>query len=144
MKLLISEVKERILFLTLNRPEVRNALNHELISFILRELKKYEKNSHVRALVLKGSGDIFCSGGDIQWLKELGRAPKKKNLLASKHLENLFFTLNKYPKPVLGLVQGAALGGGFGLVSVCDYVIAEKNTVFSLSELRIGIVPSVI
>ncbi|MBI2026957.1 MAG: enoyl-CoA hydratase/isomerase family protein [Deltaproteobacteria bacterium] len=144
MVLVIAEVQKRVLYLTLNRPEVRNALNHELISQLLRELKKYEKNKNISVIVLKSTGDVFCSGGDIQWLKELGQGSAKKNLVASHHLESLFYTLNIYPKPVLGIVQGAAMGGGFGLLSVCDYVIAHRETTFSLSELRLGIVPSVI
>ncbi len=142
--LILSSLKNHVLTLTLNRPQVRNALNSELINEFLKTLNTHAKNPKVRVVVLQGSGGIFCSGGDIQWLKKLGEGSAQKNLDEAKRLAKLFYTLNDYPKPIIGLVQGGALGGGFGLVCVCDYVIATKEALFSLSEMRIGIVPSVI
>ena len=148
--MLKTTVQNSILTLTLNRPEVHNALNSELVSLLLDALEKNRENPDVRIIVLCGEGQTFCSGGDIQWLKSLGEEAKKnekgkrKNLSEAKHLAELFYSLNYYPKPVVSCVKGAVMGGGFGLVSVCDYVLAHEKTLFSLSELRIGIIPSVI
>ncbi len=143
-------LQDSVLTLTLNRPEVHNALNSELVSLLLGALKKYQDDRKVRVVVLRGEGKTFCSGGDIGWLKSLGEEAKKsdkgkrKNLDEAKHLAELFYSLNHYSKPVVGCVKGSVMGGGFGLTSVCDYVLAHEKTLFSLSELRIGVVPSVI
>ena len=143
-------LQNSVLTLTLNRPEVHNALNSELVSLVLEALKKHEVDSRVRVVVLCGEGKTFCSGGDIGWLKSLGEESKKndkgkrKNLSEAKRLAELFYSLNHYPKPVIACAKGQVMGGGFGLVSVCDYVLAHEKTILSLSELRIGIVPSVI
>ena len=144
------KLQNSVLTLTLNRPEVHNALNSELVSRVLDSLKKYENDPHMRIVVLQGAGKTFCSGGDIQWLKDLGSEARKnekgkrKNLSEAKRLAEFFYSINYYPKPVVGCVKGSVMGGGFGLTSVCDYILAHQKTLFSLSELRMGIIPSVI
>ena len=125
-------LQNSVLTLTLNRPEVHNALNSELVSLLLEALKKYEADSHVRVVVLCGEGKTFCSGGAIAWLKSLGEEAKKnekgkrKNLSEAKRLAELFYSLNHYSKPVIACAKGQVMGGGFGLVSVKGYILVES------------------
>ena len=98
----------------------------------------------VRIVVLRGNGPAFCAGGDLNWMRksvDLGLEGNHRDSLA---LTRMFVTMNECPRPVIGVVQGAAIGGGVGLVSVCDLVIAEAQAQFSLSEVRLGIVPACI
>jgi methylglutaconyl-CoA hydratase len=138
----------KILHLKINRPEVRNAFNEELIaeyqkvfSAITAEEKEFED---VRAVLLQGEGAAFCGGGDLKWMRDSLDLSHEENLEDCRKLTHMFHTMDRCPVPLIGLVHGFAIGGGVGLVSVCDHVIAAENTVFSLSEVKLGLIPACI
>lgn len=128
----------------LARPEVRNAFNDELISDLQATFDKIAADDSIRMVLFKGTGPVFCAGGDLNWMQKSVSLTREQNLSDTRKLAKMFSTLNQCPRPVVGLVQGAAIGGGVGLVSICDYVVASRETVFSLSEVRLGIIPACI
>ena len=134
--------KEDVLWCKLNRPEVRNAFNAEMI----RELTDFAEsvNEDVRAVVLCGEGNLFCAGGDLRWMQGSLDFDHAENLEDARKLARMYFALDRLPAPLIGIVHRAAMGGGVGLVAVCDYAIATKDTQFSFSEVRLGIVPACI
>jgi methylglutaconyl-CoA hydratase len=128
--------------IALNRVEVKNAFNDLMISELTHAIKQV--NQKTRIVLIKSEGDTFCSGGDLNWMKKSLSYTKEENYLDAKKLSSLFQLINESPVPVIGAVHRFALGGGVGLVSVCDYVIAEKDTKFSLSEVKLGLIPACI
>ena len=133
-----------VLTVNLSRPDLRNAFNDEMISELTQVFGMDVLRSEVRVVVLRGEGLAFCAGGDLNWMKKAVDFSYEENLRDTQRLSALFASMNECPKPLIGLVHGAAIGGGVGLVSVCDLVIASSETVFSLSEVRLGIVPACI
>jgi methylglutaconyl-CoA hydratase len=134
--------KDGVLWCKLNRPEVRNAFNAEMI----RELTGFAESvpDGVRAVVLYGEGNVFCAGGDLHWMQGSLDLDRTGNLEDARKLAHMYFALDRLPAPLIGIVHRAAMGGGVGLVAVCDYAIATKDTQFSFSEVRLGIVPACI
>lgn len=133
-----------ILEIALNRPEIRNAFNEKMIEELSRVFTREARDASVRAVVLRGNGPVFCAGGDLNWMRKSIELTLEGNLEDTLTLTRMFETMNEFPKPLVGVIHGAAIGGGVGLVSVCDIVLAEKETVFSLSEVRLGVVPACI
>ena len=133
-----------ILTIALNRPDIRNAFNEKMIEELARVFRNEAADPKVRAVVLKGNGSVFCAGGDLNWMKRSIELTYEENLTDTLTLTNMFALMNEFSKPLIGVIHGAAIGGGVGLVSVCDIVLAEKDTVFSLSEVRLGVVPACI
>lgn len=128
----------------LNRPEVRNAINDELVLELEKALKEIEKDKTTRVVILSGEGDFFCAGADLNWMKSFATAPRKKNETNALRFAKLLTRLNEFPKPTIAQVHGAAIGGGIGFLAVCDIVVAFENTVFALAEVKLGLVPAVI
>lgn len=129
-----------IVFIKLSRPEKRNALNPQLIGELLSFFKEEQWDSSIRAIILSGAGKAFCSGADLKWLAD-------ESVFTGKELENLFSlfeAMESCPLPVVAMVHGFAVGGGLGLLSVSDVVVAEKDSWFRFSEAHLGLVPSVI
>lgn len=133
-----------VLSVYLNRPEIRNAFNETMIDELAQVFGELAHNDKVRVITLEGRGDVFCAGGDLNWMKRSKELSLQENMKDTLTLTKMFQTMNECPKPVVGIVQGAAIGGGVGLVAICDIVLAEANTVFSLSEVRLGVVPACI
>lgn len=133
---------EGILKLSLNRIEVKNAFNDLMISDLTKAIQQVDRKT--RVVLISGEGDTFCSGGDMNWMKKTLSFTKDENYLDAKKLSNMFQLINECPVPVICSVQRFALGGGVGLISVCDFVIAEKDTKFSLSEVKLGLIPACI
>ena len=129
---------------TLDRPEQRNAFDDVLATKIRETFVELSSDAGVRVVVLRGSGDFFCAGGDLQWMRRSGRLPKEQNLDDAKNFAVAFAAIDRCPKPVVACVRGAALGGGAGLVAVSDAAIAAKSTVFGFPEVKLGIVPAAI
>lgn len=129
---------------TLNRPEVHNAFNAELIDALIRQFRALAADGAVRIAVLQGAGPSFCSGGDLNWLRSMKDYTYEQNRADSRELAALFETLDGFPKPLIGKIHGLALGGGSGLAAVCDYAIATADTQFGFTETRIGLIPAVI
>lgn len=136
--------KEEVATLWLNRPEVHNAFNPNFMKDILDTLKQLEKKTNLKVLVLRGKGASFCAGADLQWMQKLKKTTLNENKKDAKKLREFFLRINQFPVPVIASVHGAVLGGGIGLVTVCDYVIADSATKFAFSEVRLGLVPAVI
>ncbi len=140
----LSRDSRGILTVTLNRPDVRNAFNEAVIDELTRVFSQDAARPETRAVVLRGEGPSFCAGGDLNWMKKAVDFSFEENLKDTRALAEMFRLMNEFPKPVIGAIHGAAIGGGVGLVSVCDIAIATHDTLFSLSEVRLGIVPACI
>lgn len=133
-----------VLTVSLNRPEVRNAFNEVVIADLTQVFGVEAEKPEVRAVVLKGNGQTFCAGGDLNWMRESIDFGHAENLDDTRKLAKMFSLANACSKPVIGAIHGAAIGGGVGLVSICDIAIATADTQFSLSEVRLGIIPACI
>lgn len=132
------------LYLVLNRPEVRNAFNGELIEQLLLALDAAAENVQVRSLILTGSGDNFCAGGDINYMRSLGINSFEENKEDALNMAYLMQALHEFPKPTIARVNGAAFGGGVGLLCCCDMAFGTPTTKICLSEVKIGMVPATI
>ena len=131
-------------YLTLNRPDVRNAFNEHVIAELLRWAGTMQDPREVRVVVLGGAGNAFCAGADIEWMARTVHHTKQQNLEDAIAAARMFAALDSLPVPLVGWVQGAALGGGAGLAAVCDVVVAEDRAVFGFTEVQLGILPAVI
>lgn len=129
---------------TLNRPQLHNAFNQALIKELVETFTRLGSDESVRLAVLTGEGKSFCAGADINWMSEMVQYSVAENLADSRELQGLFEVLNSFPKPLVGKVNGAALGGGSGLVAVCDIVVAREEALFGFTEVRLGLLPAVI
>ena len=98
----------------------------------------------MRLVLLEGKGKAFSAGADLNWMKKMKNYSNEENKRDSERLADLFKTMNAIPQPLIGLVKGHTLGGGTGILSVCDYVLAEENSKFGFTEVRLGLVPAVI
>lgn len=144
MQTIKTHLQDSIFTISLARPDVRNAFNDQLIDELQSTFEDLAKKESIRIVLLKGEGPLFCAGGDLNWMQKSIQLNEAENLKETQKLSFLFETLNACPKPVIGSIHGAAIGGGVGLVSICDYVLCSQETVFSLSEVRLGIVPACI
>jgi methylglutaconyl-CoA hydratase len=129
--------------ITLSRPEKRNAISYELIDDLLAALKEAEQ-SKTEVLILTGAGRAFCAGMDLDNLKQLIGRSNEQNLKDSETIAQLFRALYDFPKPTIAAVNGAAIAGGTGLVTVCDFAIAVPQATFGYTEVRIGFLPAVV
>lgn len=134
---------DKIATLSLNRPDKRNAMHGPLISECLQALCALAADSS-RVLVINGSGENFCAGGDIAWMQKIANGTRDENYNDAQLLADLLYQLYIFPKPVIVLAHGATLGGGMGLVSAADIALAANNAVFGLPEVKIGLAPSMI
>lgn len=132
--------------LTLNRPEARNALTPEMVAGIpaLLDEARALPPERCRVLVFRGAGKVFCAGADLNAMREAGRAGFEANREDARRFATLFRSVAAFPAPVIAAVQGAALGGGFGLAVAADQVLAEETARFGTPEARLGLVPAVI
>lgn len=141
---LIVEKQDSVLSIILNRPQVKNAFNDELISELSQVFTGEALDASVRIVVLRGAGDLFCAGGDLNWMKQSASYTPDQNKKDALIFAQMLTKANTLPKPLITLVHGAAFGGGIGLVSVSDYVIASSEALFSFSEVKLGLIPAVI
>jgi methylglutaconyl-CoA hydratase len=133
-----------VVWLTLDRPEVHNAFDDRLIAGLTAELARLGADAGVRVVVLTGAGRSFSAGADLTWMRRTASYGEAENLADATALARLMHTLNDLPKPTVARVNGAALGGGTGLVACCDIVVASEQAVFGTTEVRLGLIPSVI
>jgi methylglutaconyl-CoA hydratase len=131
-------------WLWLSRPEVRNALNDELISALETALDVLEKDAEARVLVLAGRGPAFCAGGDLARMEKAAKMTKARSRREASRFAKLLYRLHAYPKPVVARVHGPAFAGGMGLVAAADLVVVAEEAEFALPETRIGLVPAMI
>jgi methylglutaconyl-CoA hydratase len=141
---LLVERQGTVLTITLNRPAQHNAFDEVVISELTAAYTQAGADSAVRVVVLKGAGPSFCAGADLNWMRRMIDYSQEENLEDSRALQRMFAAIAHCPKVTLAQVHGAAIGGGAGLVAVCDLAIVAQDTKFALSEVRLGIVPAVI
>ncbi len=130
--------------ITLNRPEVHNAFNEAMIVELLDVVGGAVHEPQVRVVVLTGKGRSFCAGADLNWMRRVKDYSYEENLEESRRLADLMHTIYTLPMPTIARVNGAAIGGGTGLLAACDVIIAAETAKFSLSEVKLGLVPAVI
>src|SRR5262245_38145912 len=130
--------------LTLNRPDVHNAFDDQLIANLTHKLRELAHNYAVRVVVVAANGKSFSAGADLNWMERMARYSEAENLRDAVALADLMHTLSALPKPTVACVQGAAYGGGVGLVACCDIAVGSVAAAFSLSEVRLGLIPAVI
>ena len=128
----------------MNRPDVHNAFNAQLIADLTTACIELDADDAVRAVVLAGRGKSFSAGADLNWMKAAGEASEAENFADAMKLAGMLRTLAEMKKPTIARVHGAALGGGMGLASACDICIAGDKAVFATSEVKFGIIPSAI
>jgi len=128
----------------LNRPEVRNALDAQLIAELTAIFRAFDERPRVRVVVLEGEGAIFCGGADIKYMRAALELSEAQNHEDALRLSDMFTAIDACPAATIAKVQGAALGGGAGLIAVCDIVLAEEDALFGFTEAKLGIVPAVI
>jgi methylglutaconyl-CoA hydratase len=144
MTLVDYSVKDRIGFITLNRPEKRNALSRELIGELKQAFDEAEADPKVKVVLLKATGEAFCAGADLAYLDKLRVFSYEQNLQDSNHLRSLFKKIYTLKKVVVAQVEGHALAGGCGLVTVCDFVFAIPEAKLGYTEVKIGFVPAMV
>lgn len=143
-KTITLETENQVATIQLNRPEIRNAFNEVMISELTNAFKLVGKMDEIRVIVLKGEGKSFCAGADLNWMRDVSKYSYEQNYAESYRLSECFYTIYSSPKPTIAVVHGAAIGGANGLLAACDIAICDNETVFSLSEVKIGIVPACI
>lgn len=128
----------------LNRPEIRNAFNEVMIAELTDAYKTAGSMNDIRVIILKGEGKSFCAGADLNWMRDVSKYSYEQNYAESYRLSECFYAIYSSPKPTIAVVHGAAIGGANGLLAACDIAVCDNETVFSLSEVKIGIVPACI
>ena len=144
MKHITYDVDQRIGYITLNRPEKRNALNQALVTELKACFVQAGQDPGVKVVVLRAQGEAFCAGADLAYLQDLQQYAYEQNLEDSNHLRDLFLTIYTLPKVVIAQVQGHALAGGCGLATVCDFALAVPEAKFGYTEVKIGFVPALV
>lgn len=143
-KTLELDIKDRVATIWLNRPDVHNAFNEDLIEELTTCLSSLGIKEGIRAIVLAGRGKSFSAGADLNWMKRVANYTREQNLDDARALAEMLRTLNFISKPTIARVHGAALGGGLGLVACCDIAVASTSAKFATSEARLGLIPATI
>ena len=129
---------------TLNRPDVRNAFNEQLIQELTAWAESIRPGGPARVAVLAGAGKVFCAGADLAWMAKTVAYSHEENVRDARALSRMFEALNRLPIPLISRIHGAALGGGIGLAAVCDIAVAAEDAIFGFTEVKLGIIPAVI
>jgi methylglutaconyl-CoA hydratase len=138
------EIEKAVATVTLNRPELHNAFNQVMIAELTACFTALASDPGVRVVVLTGAGRSFCAGADLQWMRESLHWSYDENMADAQRLAEMYAAIDRLPKPLIGRVNGAAIGGGAGLVACCDCAIAVEGAIFGFSEVKLGLVPAVI
>jgi len=138
------KIENRIAYITLNRPEKRNALNAQVVQDLKDLFAEAENSENVKVIVLQANGDTFCAGADLAYLKTLQNNSYEENVADSNHLKELFEQIYHNKKVVIAQVEGHAIAGGGGLATVCDFVFSVPEAKFGFTEVKIGFVPAII
>ena len=138
------DVHKNVGFVALNRPEIHNAFNDELVKQLTDAFNDLGRREDVRVIVLASNGKSFCAGADLNWMKRMVQYTHDENIADARAIGNMYLTIAKCPKPVIARVHGAALGGGAGLVAACDIGVAIESVQFGFTEVKLGIIPAII
>ncbi len=134
----------KVCHVTLNRPDVRNAFNAELIAALTQAFEELSTRRDLRVVVLGANGKAFCAGADLNWMRAMADYSWEQNHADAKKLADMLWTLYQCPVPIVGRIQGDCYAGGMGLAAVCDVLVASDNVTFCLSEARLGLSPATI
>lgn len=143
-KNLLLDIHDTVATITLNRPDLHNAFNEVMISELTDVFTGLSKDKKIRVILLTGAGNSFCAGADLVWMKKMARYSKAQNLADAKRLHCMLLTIYRCSKPTLAWVNGAAIGGGVGLVAAVDMAFAVNEASFRFSEVHLGLIPAVI
>ena len=138
------EVKNRIGYIILNRPDKRNAFNAELADGLMRAFQRAEHDENVKIIVLKANGSVFSAGADLGALQQLQKNTLDQNIADSKHLMQLYQYIYRHPKVVIAQIEGHAIAGGCGLATICDFSFSVPEAQFGYTEVRIGFIPAIV
>lgn len=138
------ELEDQVATIFLNRPDVRNAMSGIMIQELTAAFTQTGSDSNIRIIVLRGRGDIFCAGADLNWMKDIANYSYEQNKTESLQLAKCFETIYKTPKPTIAVIQGAAMGGANGLLAACDFAYSLDEAVFAFSEVKLGLIPATI
>lgn len=141
---IITEVDDSVGILTLNKAERHNAFDELLVDEVTSGLLELEADPQVRVVVLSASGKNFCAGADLNWVRRAATCTASENLRDARELARLLATLNEFSKPTIARVQGPAYGAGLGLIAACDIAVATYDTLFALTEVKLGLIPAVV
>lgn len=130
--------------LTMNRPQLRNAFDEDLINRICDEMGRLSTDESIRIIVLTGSGDVFCAGADLNMMQRVSNYSASENRDDARRLGHMLSAINNSKKPTIARVNGPAMGGGVGLIAACDIAIGVENAFFAFSEVRVGLIPAMI
>ena len=144
MKHLLMQVTDRVATVTLNRPDVRNAFNDEVIVEMTTAFDRLSVRDDVRCIVLAANGTAFCAGADLNWMRSMADYTREQNLADAGRLAAMMHAVYACPKPTIARIQGDVYAGGTGLVAACDIAISSDAAHYCLSETRLGLVPSTI
>jgi len=136
------EIKDSVCTVWLDRSKVHNAFNEVMISEIIDAFEKINTLEEIRVVILRGNGKSFCAGADLNWMRDVAKYSYEENYNESLNVSKCFYTIYTCNKPTIAVVHGAAIGGANGFITACDFAYAENETVFSLSEVKIGIIPA--
>ncbi|MEM8771529.1 MAG: enoyl-CoA hydratase-related protein [Pseudomonadota bacterium] len=143
--ILLTDINDKgVARLTINRPDVRNAFNEEIIDAISGEMDRLGDDDNTRVIVLTGAGKAFSAGADLSMMKAAGASGDDLNKKSAGGITQLLMSIYKSPKPTVARVNGAAIGGGLGIVAACDIAVGSQEAIFALSEARLGLLPAVI
>lgn len=137
-------LKNHIGYITMNRPEVHNAFDDQMIQQLIQAIEQFNQDSRVRIICLQSNGKHFSAGADLNWMQKMVDLDFQENLTDAQELARLMDTLYHCPKPTVAKIQGAAYGGALGLICCCDIAFASDNATFCFSEVKIGLIPAVI
>jgi methylglutaconyl-CoA hydratase len=143
-KTLVITKKDDITTVALNRPDVHNAMNETLMNELTSCFHHLSSDNSITAIILTGNGKSFCAGADLTWMKQMVNYSAEENKKDSRVLLDMYESIHSCPKPVLGRINGAAFGGGIGLLAICDITITIPEVTFAFSEVKLGIIPAVI
>lgn len=143
-KMVLYHSENRVGYITLNRPEKRNAMNADFVGEIKETFKQAEADENCKLIVLKANGDAFCAGADLGYLQSLQSNSYSENLHDSQHLMELFKMIHLSSKVVIAQIEGPAMAGGCGLATVCDFSFATPESTFAYTEVKIGFIPAIV
>lgn len=143
-KLLQIRREKAVEYLVLNRPDVRNAFNEDLIAELAAWATEAGQDAQLRAVVISGAGPVFCAGGDLTWMSKMARYSHDENIRDATAAARMFAAIDTLPVPVIARVHGAAIGGGAGLAAVADIAVTEARAIFGFTEVKLGLLPALI
>lgn len=144
MKHIEYETKDRIGYITMNRPDKRNALNNEMVAELIEAFDMAENDGDCKIVILRARGKVFCAGADLSYIQDLQNYSYEENLEDSNHLKSLFRKIYTLKKVVIAQIQGHAIAGGCGLATLCDFSISVPDAMFGYTEVRIGFIPAIV